>query len=164
MNTAVPRPVIIDWDEGRGQYRIDPLLSERLRFDPNIAPGEYGSGARASYESTALYDPAAKVTVANAHGAETFAIRRGNPPLLLAVFLISASCHACTPVMELQGWKLDFEAPTPQVGHCVPLNGRPILFSPTTFEALKPEALESLWTTQQESGQSHTTHNLISCA
>jgi hypothetical protein len=152
MNAAIPRPVTIVWDEKLNHYRIDALLSRPLELDNKIRPGYYGEATRRLYQPKTLIDPKHRITLVNAFGTESFAVKRGEPPLLLAAFAISADAHAEAPLIQLRGWRLNFEAPIPQVGSCNPIRERPILFRPRSFRDLQPEGLQRHWTAATPGG------------
>jgi hypothetical protein len=145
MNASVPRPVVVDWDESLNHYRIDALLSHPLDLDKNVKPDFYGQAAQGLYQAKTLVDRKHHLSLPKAYGTEAFTVKRGKYPLLLAVFVVHAKDHAEAPLLQLRGWQLNFEAPTPQVGSCAPDNEQPILFVPQSFKDLEPANLERRW-------------------
>jgi hypothetical protein len=154
MNGEVDRPVLVDWNEASGRYQIHPLLTAPIKLATRKIPNGYGGSSM--YKGETIVDPHTGTSLKGAEGAEAFTIDRGSFPLLLAVFVAGAECHACQPTMQLKGWKLDLASPNPQVGECTPFNERPILFKPRTFKGIAPARLAARWT--------HSTHDLVSCA
>lgn len=155
MNAAVPRPVVIDWDESEDKYRISALLARPLGLSRRASPGFYGEVALRLYQPRTLRDSSDRLVVSHAYGTETFTILTAEQPaqpLLLAAFVVSAESHAAQPLIQLRAWQLNFEAPVPQAATCVPLNEHAILFRPRSFNDLAPAALKQRWTDETKNG------------
>jgi hypothetical protein len=130
MGAAVPRPVVVVWDEGAQRYRIAPLLASAPRFNYRGDPGVYGDVARSLYQEAAnLTDRLNDISI-SAYGTEEFGVRAGAFPLLIAAFVVAAPSHADPPVYEIKGWRLDFQRPQPQVSECQPLDAGAVLTKP----------------------------------
>jgi hypothetical protein len=153
MNGQVTRPVIVDWNEATSRYEIHALLTKPLTLATKGIPDGFGGAGLYSGES--LTDPRTGTTLSHAEGAEAFTVYRGDFPVLLAAFVAGANCHACPWTMQLKGWKIDLEAPNPQVAECRPVSGRPILFTPRSFADYAPSKLDALWVAK--------THNIVDC-
>jgi hypothetical protein len=123
--TRRPIPVIIDWSDLKGSFRVTPLVQDRPKVAPPQGGGSWINTAQTRYRTALDLSNVESGQHYKAYPVEEFTVRPSaalGGPILLAAFLVKAPSLADPRLIQLKGYQLDLSGGHPTVYECYPLH------------------------------------------
>jgi hypothetical protein len=113
---ALPVPVVVAWDEGESEYRIEPLIRKAPHLRPDVG---VGLSSQAAYTRPTPIRDQLSGKVVRGYATDVYELRTGSRAAILSAGYAAMNSSASGPLgYAVLGWWIDFQTPIPAPTAC----------------------------------------------